>query len=107
VFAIEVSVTNHARPTELCQQAGITWYNDGKPVFKEVKKLFDGDLYIILGLVALSARNVRLRLFVSTDPFEAQYCTERATEFQTVWISELLPPGDDCLSIQCCNGPSD
>ena len=23
------------------EQAGITWYNDGKPVFKEVKELVD------------------------------------------------------------------
>ena len=36
-FAIEVTVTNHTRPTELYEQAGITWYNDDKPVFKEMK----------------------------------------------------------------------
>ena len=46
-FAIEVTVTNHTHPTQQYEQAGITWYNDGKPVFKEVKELIDGDLYII------------------------------------------------------------
>ncbi len=46
-FAVEVTVSNHTLPTQQYEQAGITWYNDGKPIFKDVKELIDGDLYII------------------------------------------------------------
>ena len=106
-FAIEVTVTNHTGPTELYEQAGITWYNGGEPVFKEVKELIDGDLYIIPGQVAMSAKSVRLRLLVSMDSWEAQYCPEGETEFQTAATGKLPPPGDDQVSIQCYNGPPD
>ena len=41
-YAIEVTVTNLTPPTQQFEQAGITWYHKGKPVFKLVKELIDG-----------------------------------------------------------------
>ena len=106
-FAIEVTITNHAYPTQQYEQAGITWYHDGKPVFKEVKELIDGDLYIIPGRQPMPTKSVRLRLVVTANSWEAQYCPEDATKFQTAATGELPPPGDDQVSIQCYNGPPD
>jgi len=106
-FAIEVTITNHTHPTQQYEQAGITWYHDGKPVFKEVKELIDDALYIIPGRQPMSAKSVRLRLLVTADSWEAQYCPEGETEFQTAATGELPPPGDDQVSIQCYNGPPD
>ena len=106
-FAIEVTVTNHTRPTQQYEQAGITWYHDGNPIFKEVKELIDGDLYIIPGKPAMPTRSVRLRLLVTANSWEAQYCPEGETEFQTAATGELPPPGEDQVSIQCYNGPPD
>ena len=106
-FAIEVTVTNHTAPTQQYEQAGITWYNDGKPVFKEVKELIDGQLYIIPGKQPMLARSVRLRLLVTADSWQAQYCPQGDTEFQTAATGELPPPANDQVSIQCYNGPSD
>ena len=104
-FAIEVTVTNHTSPTEQFEQAGITWYSDGKPVFKEVKELVDGELFIIPGRAPMPAASVRLRLVVTADSWEAQYRAEGDTEFQTAATGELPTPGDDQVSIQCYNGP--
>ena len=104
-FAIEVTVTNHTSPTEQFEQAGITWYSDGKPVFKEVKELVDGELFIIPGRAPMPAASVRLRLVVTADSWEAQYRAEGDTDFQTAATGELPPPGDDQVSIQCYNGP--
>ena len=56
-FAIEVTVTNQTIPTVQYEQGGITWYCDGKPVFKEVKELIDGDLFIIPGRTAMTAKS--------------------------------------------------
>ena len=44
---MEVNVTNLSQPTNPCEYAGITWYHDGKPVYKLVKELIDGELYIL------------------------------------------------------------
>ena len=107
IFAIEVTITNHTLPTQQYEQADITWYNDGKPVFKEVKELIDGDLYIIPGRQPMPTKSVRLRLLVTADSWEAQYHPENETEFQTAATGELPPPGDDQVSIQCYNGPPD
>ena len=106
-FAIEVTITNHALPTQQYEQAGITWYNDGTPVFKEVKELIDGELYIIPGKQPMPTNSVRLRLLVTADSWEAQYCPQGATEFQTAASGELPPPANDQVSIQCYNGPAD
>ena len=101
-----MTITNHAQPTRQYEQAGITWYHDGKPVFKQVKELIDGDLYIVPGRQPMSARSVRLRLLVTADSWAAQYCPEGETEFQTAATGELPSPGDDQVSIQCYNGPA-
>ena len=106
-FAIEVTVTNHTHPIQQYEQAGITWYNNGKPVFKEVKELIDGDLYIIPGKQSMMTESVRLRLVVSVNSWEAQYCPENGTGFQTAATGELPTPSDDKVSIQCYNGPED
>ena len=106
-FAIEVTVTNHTIPTVQFEQAGITWYNDGKPVFKEVKELVDGESYIIPGKAPMPAASVRLRLLVTVNSWEAQYRADGDLDFLTAATGELPEPGDDQVSIQCYNGPPD
>lgn len=106
-YAIEVTVSNHTYPTQQYEQAGITWYNDGKPIFKEVKELIDGELYIIPGKQPMPTKSVRLRLLVTSDSWEAQYHPEGETEFHTAAKGELPPPDKDQVSIQCYNGPAD
>ena len=51
--------------------------------------------------------SVRLRLVVSVNSWEAQYCPEDSTGFQTAATGELPLPSDDQVSIQCYNGPED
>ena len=106
-FAIDVTVTNTVKPTQQFEQAGITWYNDGKPVFKLVKELIDGGLFIIPGRKPMSAETVQLRLIVTADSWTAQYRPDGKGEFQTAGTGKLPPPKDDQVSIQCYNGPAD
>ena len=106
-FAIEVDVCNHTHPIQQYEQAGITWYVDGKPVFKLVKELIDGGLFIIPGRKEMPTQSVRLRLIVTADSWEAQYRPEGDSEFHTAETGELPAPGDDQVSIQCYNGPEE
>jgi len=104
-YAFEVTVTSTAEPTQQWEQGGITWYCDGKPVFKLVKELVDGELMIIPGRKPMTAKSVRLRLVVEGRKWTAQYQPNAKGPFQTAATGELPPPGKDQVSIQCYNGP--
>ena len=104
-FAIEVDVTNIAEPTQQYEQAGITLYQDNKPVFKFVKELVDGQVMMIPGRKPITHQTVQLRLIVSADSYTAQYRADKDTAFQTAATGNLPPPGNDRISIQCYNGP--
>ena len=104
-FAIEVTVTSHMVPTQQYEQAGITWYRDGKAVVKEVKELIDGNIYIFPGKKPMSDPSVRLRLVVTATSWEAQYRLVGEDTFHSSATGELPPPGEDQVSIQGYNGP--
>ena len=106
-LAIEVTVTNLKPPTQQFEQAGITWYTDGKPVFKLVKELVDGQLMIIPGRKPMTHETVQLRLIVSGNAWTAQFRPDGKGEFQTVATGELPEPGSDEVSLQCYHGPPD
>jgi hypothetical protein len=106
-FAIEVTVTNVSEPIQQFEQAGITWYQDGKPVFKLVKELVDGQQMIIPGRKPIAAQTVDLRLVVTADSFIAQYRAEGEAEFHTAETGKFPPPGRDQVSIQGYHGPPD
>ena len=104
-WCFEVTVTNNTVPTQQYEQAGITWYNNGKPVFKLVKERVDGQLMIIPGRKPMASKSVQLRLIVDKDSFVAQYRPDGKGEFQTAAKGKLPAPGDDQVSIQCYHGP--
>jgi len=112
-FAIEVTVTNTTPPTQRYEQAGITWYHDGKPVFKLVKELVPGrgisadDLYIVPGFKPMSAATAQLRLIVTANSWTAQFRADATGDFETAATGPLPEPGDDQVSIQCYQGPPD
>ena len=105
-FAIDVTVTNTTRPTQQYEQAGITWYHNGKPVFKLVKELINGELFIIPGRKPMPSKTVQLRLIVTGGNFIAQFRPDAEGKFQTAATGKLPAPGDDQVSIQCYNGPA-
>ena len=105
-YAIDVTVTNTTKPTQQYEQAGITWYNNGKPVFKLVKELVDGKLMIIPGRKPVSSKTVQLRLIVTKGNFIAQFRPDARGKFQTAAAGKLPAPDNDQVSIQCYNGPA-
>jgi hypothetical protein len=106
-YAIEVTITFTAPPTNQYEQAGITWYQQGKPVFKLVHEHIDGRDYMIPGKSPAPEKTVRLRLLVSRDKYTAQFQPDAKGEFKTVASGGLPPGADEQISIQCYNGPGD
>jgi hypothetical protein len=106
-FAIEVTVTNLRPPKQQYEQAGITWYRDGQPVFKLVKELVDGQLMIIPRRKAMTNATVQLRLVVNGDSFSAQFRPEGTGPFQTAETGKLPAGGKEQMSLQCYHGPPD
>ncbi|MBN2293299.1 MAG: GH32 C-terminal domain-containing protein [Pirellulales bacterium] len=106
-YTIDVTVTNQIPPTKQYEQAGITWYNGGKPVFKLVKERIDGKTYIIPGKVPMPSKSVQLRLVVSGNKYIAQFRPNGKGEFLTAASGSLPPVNNDQVSIQCYHGPTD
>jgi len=104
-FAFDVTVTNNTVPTQKYEQAGITWYNNGKPVFKLVKELVSGELMIIPGRKPMTSESVQLRLIVDGSSYIAQFRPDGKGPFQTAAKGKLPAPLNDQVSIQCYNGP--
>jgi hypothetical protein len=106
-YAIEVELTNMSPPTEQWEQLGLTWYHDGKPVFKFVKERIDGQTYIFPGKVPLKEKRVQVRLIVEGRKVIGQYRTDEETQYKTAAEAELPPPGGkDEISLQTYHGPT-
>ncbi len=107
-YVIEVTVTNLSKPRQQFEQAGITWYQKGKPVLKLVKEQIDGKTWIIPGRKPMPTKSVRLRLIVTADRWIAQYRPQgEKKKFLTAAEGKLPPPGEDEVSLQCYDGPPD
>ena len=106
-FAVEVTMTFTRDPTQQYEQGGITWYHNQKPVMKLVHEHIDGEDWIIPGRVPARSKTVQLRLIVKGTEWIAQFREALDDEFQTAASGQLPPPGDDQVSIQCYEGPSE
>ena len=106
-YAIEATTTLTAEPTRQYEQAGITWYRDGNPVFKLVHELIDKKTYIIPGKIPTATKTIELRLVVTADHYVAQFRPDGKGEFQTAAQGPLPAGREEQVSIQCYNGPPD
>jgi len=106
-YAIEVTITHLTPPTNQFEQAGITWYCNGKPVFKFIKELVDGKLIIIPGRKPITNDTVQLRLIVDKTNYIAQYRPNAEGEYLTATTGNLPPPDNDEVSIQCYHGTAE
>lgn len=104
-YAIDVTITNTTKPTNQYEQAGITWYNNGKPVFKLVKELVNRKVVIVPSFKPMPSPTVQLRLIVSGSDYTMQFRPDAKGDFQTAKEGKLPPPNNDQISIQCYNGP--
>jgi len=106
-YAIDVTITSTVEPIQNFEQAGITWYHNGRPRFKLVKELVRGKIVIVPGFKPIDTATVQFRLIVSPDGFTSQFRPEGKGEFQTVAKGKLPDGGEHQVSIQCYNGPPD
>ncbi|MCX7872612.1 MAG: hypothetical protein N2487_04940 [Verrucomicrobiae bacterium] len=103
-YAVEVTITNLHPPKNQFEQAGITWYCGGKPMFKLVKELVDGKLMIIPGRKPITNDTVQFRLVVERENYIAQFRPNGEGEFITSATGKLPAPDNDDVSIQCYHG---
>ena len=106
-FAIEVTITFTTPPTNQYEQSGLTWYKDGKAVFKLVHEFISGKTYIIPGKVPTATKTVQLRLIVTADRYTAQFRPDAKGEFKTAATGSLAAAAKEQISIQCYNGLPD
>ncbi len=106
-WMFEVSVTNLSQPIQQYEQAGMTWYRDGKPVFKLVKELVDGKTVIVPGKIPITEKTVRLRLTVQGERYVAEFRPEGEEKWRQAATGTLpaAGKGKDQISLQCYDGP--
>jgi len=106
-WMFEVSVSNLAEPIQQYEQAGMTWYRDGKPVFKLVKERVDGKTVIVPGKIPIAEKTVRLRLTVQGDGYVAEFQPEGQEQWRQAATGTLpaAGKGKDQISLQCYDGP--
>ncbi len=108
-WIFEVSVTNVSEPIQQYEQAGMTWYHDGKPLFKLVKERVDGKTVIVPGKIPISEKTVRLRLTVDGGRYSAEFRPQGQDQWRQAATGTLPPAGKgkDQISLQCYDGPPD
>jgi hypothetical protein len=106
-YAIDVTVELTSPPTQQYEQAGITWYQGSKPVFKLVHEFIDGKTYVIPGKKPTDTRRLQLRLVVSKDGYVAQYRPDAQGAFQIADSGKLAAGADEEVSIQCYHAPAE
>ncbi|MBL8853918.1 MAG: hypothetical protein JNK57_08090 [Planctomycetaceae bacterium] len=106
-WIFEVTVTNLSAPTKQWEQAGLTWYGDGRPVFKLVKELVDGRIVIMPGNHEIQDVPVELRLAVQGQQVQAFYRTDFNGPFLLAGEGDLPPAALEQISLQCYHGPND
>lgn len=97
--AIETTVTFAVPPANQFEQAGLTWCQDGKPVFKLVHEQIDGKPYIIPGKIPTPEKTVQLRLVLTADQVTAQFRPDAKGEFRTVARGALAPGANEQISL--------
>jgi hypothetical protein len=104
----EVTVSNLSKPIQQYEQAGLTWYHDGKPIFKLVKELVDGKVMIVPGKIPIAEEPVRLQISVTGESYAAQYRLAGETQWRTAGTGKLPAAGrsKDEISLQCYDGPA-
>src|SRR5947207_308819 len=68
-YAVEVTVEFRSPPSQQYEQAGITWYQGDRAVFKLVHEFIDGKTYVIPGKKPTDTRRLQLRLVVTRDSY--------------------------------------
>jgi hypothetical protein len=103
----EVTVENLSQPKQQWEQAGLTWYSDGRPVFKVVKELVDGKIIVMPGNKPVGDDAVQLKLEVEGPQIRAYYRTEFAGPYLLAGEGQLPQSDNEQVSIQCYHGPTD
>lgn len=106
-LAFEVTVEFTVPPKVQYEQAGLTWYHEGEPVFKLVHELVDGETCIIPGKHPTETSTMHLRLVTRGDEFHAQFRPAGGEEFQTAAKGTLPAGGEHQISLQGYHGPDD
>jgi hypothetical protein len=107
MLLFEVTVSNLSKPIQQYEQAGLTWYHNGRPIFKLVKELVDGKVMIVPGKIAIADEPVTLRITVEGKRYTAQYRLRGETQWRTAFTGKLSAAGKgkDEISLQCYDGP--
>ena len=106
-YQIELQIDTPTPFENQYQQAGIYWTRDENVIFKFVREMIDGEIYIFPGKIPVKGETTFLRLTVSGDNVVAEYKTEPDGEYLPAFEGKLPAHADgEKVGVQFWHGPS-
>ena len=105
-YAVELNFRCTKPFSKQYQQTGLYWVQNNKTVFKFVRELIDGQLYVFPGKIPVTGDEVTLKVIVNGENVVAEFQPEGETVFRRVYEGKLPAATDDeQIGIQCWHGP--
>ncbi len=106
-YQIELQIDTPDQFENQYQQVGIFWMQGENVVFKFVRELIDGEIYIFPGKIPVKGENTFLRLTVSGDHVVAEFKTKADEEYKPAFEGKLPEHAEgEKVGIQCWHGPA-
>lgn len=107
VYQIELMFDTQLPFENQYQQVGLFWMQDEKVVFKFVREMIDGNVYIFPGKIPVEGETTFLRLTVSGDNIVTEFKTKEDGEYKPAFEGKLPTYTEgECVGIQCWHGPA-
>jgi hypothetical protein len=104
-YAVELKFRSHKPFSRQYQQAGIFWVQNGQTVFKFVREMIDGQVYVFPGKIPVSGNEITLKVIVNGENVVAEFQTEGETAYRRAYEGKLPAVTDnEQVGIECWHG---
>lgn len=103
----ETKLSNKQTPKVQFQQAGLFLMQGDNLVFKFVKEMIDGEIFVFPGKIPLKTNVVHLRLIVNGENVTAEFKPEGEEKYRCAFEGKIPPINKEKerISLQCWHGP--
>ena len=106
-YQIELHIVTPTPFDNQYQQVGIFWTQNENVIFKFVREMIDGEIYIFPGKIPVKGSDTFLRLTVCGDSVIAEFKTEQGGEYLPAFEGKLPTQAEnENIGVQCWHGPA-
>jgi len=104
-YAVELKFRCQKPFVKQYQQVGIFWVQNDQVVFKFVREMIDGQIYVFPGKIPVSGDEINLKVVVNGENVVAEFQPEGETGYHRAFEGKLpAPTENEQVGIQCWHG---